>query len=502
MLYNRALESALYITQSNLDEAMTYNNIGCLQRAEGKLSEAIDSFERALRLNPALTVCMSNLANAYLDAARHHDMLKQFEVALNSSSNQLIFANMLMGLLYPDGIDPLSIRARHEEWAARFCPAATKPQAFSDDREPLVSPNGSLRRLRVGYLTSDLREHASLKFLLPVLLHHSADVEVFVYASVRRPDAATAFCQSRFPHLTFVAHMSDQQLNDCIRSDRLDILIELNGHTENNRLSALAVKPAPVVCSWLGYPATTGMRSIDYRFVDRWTDPDELQAHCTEKLIRLQLGFNCYESLHPLPHVSASPLLRNGYVTFGSASNTRKLSTQTLSSWAAVLQAVPSARLSLKSSWFDDSSTRTHVTESLARYGLDPARLAFFGYLPGEDAHLKFYNEVDIALDTFPYNGTTTTCDALLMGVPVVTIRGSSHVSRVSFSILERVGVSELAAKNPDEFISIAQQLATDRSRLISLRNSLRSCFQSSSLGQHHTFVAHLEEVYRQLCGA
>jgi predicted O-linked N-acetylglucosamine transferase (SPINDLY family) len=244
------------------------------------------------------------------------------------------------------------------------------------------------------------------------------------------------------------------------------------------------------------------MRSIDYRFVDRWTDPEGLDALCTEKLIRLECGFNCYEPIRPLPDESALPLLKNGYVTFGSASNARKLSTQTLSAWASVLQAIPTARLSLKSASFDDAGARAHVSSTLAALGVTPTRVTFFGYEPGEDVHLRFYNDIDIALDTFPYNGTTTTCDALIMGVPVITLRGNAHVSRVSFSILERLGLGELAAENKSDFVSVAQRLAADVSGLDLLRQSLRARFLSSALGQHKHFVQELERVYRRLCGA
>jgi predicted O-linked N-acetylglucosamine transferase (SPINDLY family) len=294
--------------------------------------------------------------------------------------------------------------------------------------------------------------------------------------------------------------LSDDEVAERIRADGIDILVDLAGHTANNRLRVFARKPAPVQVTWLGYPSTTGLTAIDYRLVDVVTDPvGAADTWASETLVRLEGGFLCYGALMDAPEPTVPPCIKTGTLTFGSFNYPAKVSAATLDAWAALLSRLPQARLLLKGKPFADPATRALFLARLGERGVPAERVELVAWLSSTIAHLALYNRVDIALDPFPYNGTTTTCDALWMGVPVITWAGDRHAARVGASLLTTVGQTELIARDPDDYVATAAALAGDLDRLAALRAGLRARLQASPLCDAAGFARALESAYREM---
>lgn len=485
--------------------SIIWNNLGsAAYRIAKDCTTAEESYQNAISINPHNSDALGNYAVLLADTGRVDEGVEMLRRALQVGGNLSTHSNLLNALLYTDSCSPEQLRKEHETWGLLLMDTVQKqwgslppPPAHA----PWSSAGGQLRPIRVGYLTADFCAHTTSQFLLPALSRHTHLIELFLYANFSEPDEITEAFKKRADHFRSVVHLSDQELNQLIRNDQVDVLVECSGHTQGHRLSALALKPAPAICSWVGYPATTGVPTVDYRLVDELTDPYGYESHCTEKLIRLKGGFNCFQPHSEPPSVCPPPAITNGYITFGSANNVRKISPTTLNLWGKILQETPTARIRIKSIRLDAPAARNRIISELASYGISQERIDIVGYIPGQNEHLSFYNSVDIALDTIPYNGTTTTCDALTMGVPVVALLGDSHVSRVSYSILERVGIGELVGKDHAEYIALATSLASQPERLLALRSNLRSMLYKSPLGQYDRFVAELESTYFTMCG-
>jgi predicted O-linked N-acetylglucosamine transferase (SPINDLY family) len=504
-LLGRALTSCPANPTGDHYRSIIWNNLGSIAyRGLKDLSSAEEAYRRAAAINPNNSDALNNYALALVDTGRAEEGIGVLKKALQVGGSFTTHSNLLNALLYTDTYSPEQVRAEHEAWGKRVVDTICN-QWGSLPQPPQHATWGSLteqrRPLRVGYLTADFRAHTTSQFLLPALSRHTSLIELFLYANFATPDAITEAFMKRANHFRSVVHLSDQELNKLIRSDPIDILVECSGHTLGHRLSVLPLRPAPIICSWVGYPATTGIPTVDYRLVDELTDPQGYDSHCSEKLIRLEGGFNCFQPHSEPPPVCPPPTLTNGYITFGSANNVRKISQATLGLWGAILQAVPTARMRIKSIHLDVPAAQEHILKALASHGIDQQRIDLVGYVAGQNDHLSFYHSVDIALDTIPYNGTTTTCDALTMGVPLIALVGNSHVSRVSYSILERAGLGDLVAKDHEEYVTLAVTLASQSNRLRSLRASLRSMLYKSPLGQYDKFVAQLESAYFTMCG-
>jgi protein O-GlcNAc transferase len=325
-------------------------------------------------------------------------------------------------------------------------------------------------------------------------------VEVFCYAEVKRPDIITGDLRRLADRWLVTVGLSDDELAERIRADGIDILVDLAGHTANNRLRLFARKPAPVQVTWLGYPNTTGLEAIDCRLVDAVTDPvGEADAWASETLVRLEGGFLCYGALKDAPEPTVPRCLKTGTVTFGSFNNPAKLSAATLEIWAKLLSRLPHARLLLKGEPFADEATRALFLARLGERGVAAERVELVAWLPNATAHLAFYHQVDIALDPFPYNGTTTTCEALWMGVPVVTLRGDRHAGRVGASLLTQIGLTDLIANSVEEYLEIAVALARNPERLSDLRRVLRSRMAASPLCDGPAFARKMESAFRTM---
>jgi predicted O-linked N-acetylglucosamine transferase (SPINDLY family) len=293
--------------------------------------------------------------------------------------------------------------------------------------------------------------------------------------------------------------MSAHELADAIRRDRIDILVDLTGHTGGNRLATLALRPAPVQVTYMGYPNTTGLSAIDYRIVDVVTDPAPLADRlATEKLARLDPCFLCYAPPAQAPAVAPPPCARAGHVTFGSFNTHAKTSPPCAEAWARILEGVPGSRLLLKNWALADSSIVDRTRRLFAERGIDPERLDLRGETESKGEHLRTYAEVDVALDPFPYNGTTTTMEAMWMGVPVITLRGETHVARVGASLLTAVGEHDHVAGTIDEYARAAIEMAGDAVRLGSTRAARRDRVRSSPLCDGPGFTLKIESLYRR----
>src|SRR5262245_5556893 len=324
--------------------------------------------------------------------------------------------------------------------------------------------------------------------------------EVFCYAEVTWPDSVTTRLQGLADHWLVTVGLSDQRLAERIRCDGIDILVDVAGHTAGNRLLVFARKPAPVQVTWLGYPNTTGLKAIDYRLVDAVTDPaGEADVWASETLVRLEDGFLCYGGLRDGPEPTPPPCLKTGVVTFGSFNNPAKVSTATFDAWAKLLSRLPQARLILKGISFADAATRALFFARLGERGVAADRIELVTWLPGATEHLALYHRVDIALDPFPFNGTTTTCEALWMGVPVITLRGHRHAGRVGASLLTQIGLTDLIANSIEEYVEIAVALAGNSGRLDDLRHALRPRMAASTMCDEGAFACKMEAAFRTM---
>jgi predicted O-linked N-acetylglucosamine transferase (SPINDLY family) len=531
------------IEQGNLDEAVaayrqavridpslaiTYGSLGNALAAQGKLDEAIAAYRRAISINPGFAEVYLNLGTARSRQFKFDEAIATYRYAIGLEPNyaktycylgnalvlqcklteaistycQAIgiepnyfqaFSNLLFNLHYSDKLTNDELFAAHREWDERYGARVPMFTAYNTDCDPA-------RRLRVGYVSPDFYQHSVAYFVEPLLRGHDRQkVEIFCYSDVRRPDAVTTRLQGLADHWLSTIKLSDQQLAKQIWSDGIDILVDLAGHSADNRLLVFARKPAPVQATWLGYFNTTGLKAIDYRLVDAVTDPaGEADAWASETLVRLENGFLCYGGWEDGPEPVPPPCLKTGAVTFGSFNNPAKMSTATFDAWAKLLRRIPQARLILKGRSFADAATRALFLARLGERGVVADRVELLLWLPTVVEHLALYHWVDIALDPFPFCGATTSCEALWMGVPVITLRGHRHAGRVGASLLTQIGLTDLVANSIEEYIEIAVALAGNPQRLAELHRTLRSRMAASPLCDEKAFACKIERFLTQ----
>lgn len=501
-LINRgAVEEAAEVLRAALrlrpDNAEWQSNLGSLLQAKGFLTEAEEHYRRAQSLKPGATFVYENLGSVLATQGRMDEALAVYREGLRRDPrNMRTRSNLLLTLNYLAGQDPAEMLREHR--AGELAPGQAPTRAFANERNPD-------RRLRVGYVSPDFRTHSVAYFLEPLLAAHDHGAfEVYCYSDVPRADATTARLRAHADVWRDIAKLSDADLAAQVTADGIDILVDLAGHTSAHRLAVFAWRPAPVQVTWLGYPNTTGLSAMGYRITDALADPPGREAFYTEKLIRLDGCFLCYQPPGDTPDVAPLPAETSGVVTFGSFNNLSKMQPAVIALWSQVLQAVPGARLLVKNPSLTDPPTRARIAAMFAQHGIGPDRLELLGHTPTPQEHLALYGRVDIALDTFPYNGTTTTCEALWMGVPVVTLAGAVHAGRVGVSLLTAAGLPELIAATPAECVARAAALAGDRDALSRLRAGLRERVRNSRLcdaaGFTRAMEAALRSMWRQWC--
>jgi predicted O-linked N-acetylglucosamine transferase (SPINDLY family) len=471
-------------------------NLGDTLRAGGKLTDAVAQYQYALALEPDHTETLSNLGGVFKDQGRLDDAVTQYCRALAIRPQFAIaYSNLLFSLMYDDRASKEKLFAAHREWERCYGLPVQLPNWYPNNRS-------LSRRLKVGYVSGDFRRHSVAYFVEPLLSSHDrAAVEIFCYAEVARPDEVTERFRTRSDHWRTTVGLSDEAVAAQIAEDGIDILVDLAGHTAGNRLPVFAHKPAPVQISWLGYPHPTGLSAIDYRLVDVVTDPtnDVAPEPQGEQLVRFDHPFVCYGPPFDAPSPALAPCRARGTITFGSFNNPTKYSATTIDAWAKVLRLLPDSRLVLKGRPLEDASTRMIYHDRFRARGISSERITLLGGIPEQKMHLAQYAEMDIALDPFPYNGTTTTCEALWMGVPVVTLKGDRHCGRVGASLLAAVGLDDLIAEDVGGYVDIAVRLASDRSRLERLRGCLRATMGGSPLCDGPSFARQVEAAYRAM---
>jgi predicted O-linked N-acetylglucosamine transferase (SPINDLY family) len=472
------------------------SNLGVLLRRIGRLEEGAKPLRLALKLDPDNVHVANNLAVIEADQGRLHEAERRLRDALERDPTYAVaHSNLVYFQNFRDDVDPRRLFEAHLEWGRRHAdPLGTRPA------RP-VHGEDSERLLRVGYISPDFRKHSVSYFFAPVLECHDRErFEVFCYADVAQPDAVTERLQQASDGWLRVTGLRPDAVARRIREDRIDILVDLAGHTGDNPLMVLAHRPAPVQVSWLGYPNTTGMRAVDYRLADAVVEPpglaDELS---TETVVRLPHGFHCYEPPPGAPAAAPLPAPRQGHVTFGSFNDLKKTQPAVIRAWAEILNRVPGSRLLLKCSSFVDATTRDRYAKSFAEAGADPERVRMVPRVASTEEHLGLYGKIDIGLDPFPYNGTTTTCEALWMGVPVVTLRGDRHAGRVGASLLGRVGLGDWIADTKEGYVALAVSWASRRDELAALRRELRERVARSPLRDARGLTRAIEDAYRTM---
>ncbi|MGA1466031.1 MAG: tetratricopeptide repeat protein [Phycisphaerales bacterium] len=456
-------------------------------RRRGLLARAISVAEDAMRVATAEPELGMTLAMLLHDAGRHREAVDLGERTAGVSGIEAsLLSNHLFGLHYPDGLDEHWVKESHERLANRgSVTACSKVVADRDESRPL----------RIGFVSGDLRAHSVAWFLRPLLRHLDRDrLAVFAYSNGRSSDAVTAALRRETHAWREIVGRTDEQVVESIREDRIDVLVDLSGHTGDNRLGVFRRSPAPVAITWLGYPNTTGVREIGWRIVDPLTDPEGADRHATEALLRIGAPFLCFDRdsvAIDVPRRSPGPL------TFGSFNNTAKVSNECLSLWSRVLAEVPESRLLLKSRAFEDQAFRRFTSDRFTRFGFEASRLDLRGFSKHMTDHHLAYAEVDIALDTYPYHGTTTTCEALWNGVPVVSRIGHVHRARVGKTILHAVGLTDLACEDDDSFVAAAAALAANGSRRETLRAGLRERMRVGPLCDGEAFARRFEGAIR-----
>jgi protein O-GlcNAc transferase len=469
-------------------------NLGAALRQAGRFGEAIACYEAVLAGDPDSAEAHSNLGRVFMLQGRLDMAGDCYDRALALKPDYpQAQVNQLLWLNYSDR-DAQTVYAAHRRWAEPVERGLPPLAPHRNDRDPE-------RRLRVGYVSPDFRAHPVASYLAPVLAAHDRQaVEIFSYADVARPDSVTARFEALSDHWASIVGMTDSDLAERVRADRIDILIDLAGHGGSNFLATFARHPAPVQATWLGYVNTTGLKAMDYRLVDAVTDPIGVSdALASETLVRLSGGFACFEPMADAPAPGPPPCLAAGYVTFGSFSIPAKLGDAVLDVWSDILTRLPDARLLLKGASFDDEGARAHLLDRFAARDVAADRVDLVSWIPSNAEHLALYNRLDIALDPFPYNGYTTTCEALWMGLPVVALLGDRHAARVSASFLTRVGLEEMIAPDLARYVEIAVRLASDPVRLAELRRTLRPRMAASPLCDAASFTRELEAAYRTM---
>ena len=486
------------VLKNEPDNALIAVNLGNVYKDLARLDEAIDLYRSALRYAPDNISAINNLGTALSECGKAGEALDCFRrsLMLNPKSTE-IHSNLIFTSFFHPSISPAEIATEMQRWStAHEAPLRPHWQPHRNDPSPT-------RRLRIGYVSPDLRDHVVGRTLLPCFEAHDRErFEIFCYAGYLGSDAITARYRALSSGWRETPNLSDAQLAEQIRHDRIDVLVDLALHTAFNRLPAFAHRPAPVQIAWLGYPGATGLESINYRVTDRFLDPPELDAAVSfEKPLRLPDAWCCYSPPQESPAVSPLPSISQGFITFGSFNSFAKINTTVLEVWVRILKAVKDSRLLLVVRGSNQDQTRRFFQER----GIDPARLEFLAYYakpaatdsePQPPPYLLRYHRTDIALDPFPYNGMTTTCDALWMGVPVIALNGAMTLGRASHSLLSNIGLPELAANSEDEYVRLATDLAHDNPRLASLRATLRDRMKNSPLLDAPRFARNLEAAY------
>lgn len=473
------------------DQANAYSNLAIVLLSGNfpDTDPVLGLLRRAVALDPTAAAVQANIGLLLAERGAPDLAIPFDRHAAELMPSPANWSRILFNLNYCESLSAEACLAEHRRIGALFDGAAAP-----DRLRPSPHPRSPGRR-RLGFASADFRAHSVSYFLAPLLRGLDRErVEVFCYSDVARPDDVTLRLRGLSDHWHDVTGLSDRELAALIRKDGIDTLIDLAGHTPGNRLGAFALRPARLQMSWLGYANSTGLDAMDHRIVDPVTDPpDALAALASESLLRLEGGFLCYEPPAHAPAVMPRPARQR--IMFGTFNNPTKITGATITLWSRILQELPEADLLIKSYKLRDQALRRHITARFAERGIAAERLILQEGIADPTAHLAAYEKIDIALDPLLYNGTATTCEALWMGIPVITLRGDRHSGRVGASLLGRIGLEELIAKDAAHYVEIACRLARDSGGLTALRRSLRPRMAASPLCDFQAFARAFEQV-------
>jgi FkbM family methyltransferase len=462
-----------------------------------RFEEATQCFRDAIEISPDLVEAHNNLGGVLQLQGRLEPAMQCYERAMELAPDQVyIRSNLLTCMNYYADAEPEEVFRQHVEWT-KFLDApigAAPPRRLQRGDEE--------RRLKIGYVSADLRFHSVSFFIAPILERHDrSKFEVYCYANVGNPDANTERLKALSDHWRDIAFVDDEEVAAWIRHDGIDILVDLSGHTVGNRLPVFARRPAPVQVTYLGYPNTTGLAVMDYRLTDEHADPEGMTEHLhSETLIRLPDCFLCYQPLPSCPDIRGEfESTDDATITFASFNELLKVTPPIVAAWCEILHRVSGSRLFIKGTSLEDEGTCERVAGWFQEHGITRDRLQLVGRTATLEEHMQLYNSVDVALDTFPYNGTTTTCEAFWMGVPVVSLLGGVHASRVGLSLLRAVGLDDLVSESIQAYVDIAVSLAADTDRRGALRHQLRGRMQESVLMDADRITSNMEAAYRSM---
>lgn len=481
------LKQAILLNQNSFNAHYT---LGTIAQRLGDLDEAIAHFWNAVSAKPDFSEALDYLGFLFREKGDTQKSVECYRRALAINPlSPVTHSSLLFALLFDETLTPSELHAEHVRFAERF------EAPLTDSGQSHCNEKNLHRRLKIGYVSPDFRRHSVALFMMPVLIHHDKEqFEIFCYYNHATGDDFTNRFASVADHFIACSMMSDDELCERIRADKIDILIDLTGHTAENRMLAFARKPAPVQITYLGYPGTSGLSAMDYRLTDNYTDPEGSDRYYTEKLLRLPDSMWCYQP-EEADDVTPLPALENGYLTFGSFNNVNKVGDDCIKLWANLLRSIPTARMLMAT--VPEGEIRERLKQRFTVNGVASDRITFCGKLP-KNEFLQLFQQVDISLDPFPINGATTTCESLWQGVPVLTLIGNRFLTRAGLSILSAAKLSEFAAATEADYLNTATELANNLPRLAGIRAGMREHLLASPLLDVKRFTQNLENLYRQ----
>jgi len=487
-----AYEQAVRL-QNHFPEA--YYNLGLALRKQYRLMQAEVCFRTSLEQKPQYAKAHHSLATVLYEQRRFDESFHHFDLAMEIDPEYTdCWSAYLLCLNGRHDLNPNEIWLQHRKWGLQHSGKTTELKDWA-------SRPHSDRPLRIGYISGDFRSHSVGFFIEPIIEKHNKNgFTVFCYSNSRDHDAVTQRIRKSADHWLEIRNLDDGAVVEQIQRDEIDILVDLSGHTEGNRLLVFAQRAAPLQVTYLGYPNTTGLRTMDYRITDSITDPPgTADSFTSERISRMPNTFLCYRPPSCATETYAPPCVTTGGITFGSFNNVSKSTTEVIAVWADILRSLPGSRLILKSRQLEDDTTARGILGEFEKLGVETDRISTIHWVNETLGHLREYRNIDLGLDPFPYNGTTTTCEALWMGVPVVTLCGDRHSARVGASLLTAVGLTECIAATKRDYVELVLRLAGDRKWLETTHRELRDRMKQSALMDEDAFVLDLETEYRRM---
>ncbi len=489
--FNEAIlyfEKAIYI---NPNFSGAYYNLGSTLFQIRKFEEAEAMYKKAISLNPDYVISYNNLGSLYITLGLLDKAEDCFEKAFKINPDELVTnSNRIFLLQYKDNLDMESLKTALENYAKIF-ENINKINEYTNKKD-------KNKKIKLGYISGDFKNHSCALFIESLLEKHNKDkFEIYCYSNVERKDNITEKLMLLSEHWRDLLGKGVIEILNIIQNDQIDILIDLSGHTYNNLLNIFAYKPAPVQLTWLGFPGSTGLKEIDYKISDAYLTPDDTEEYFSEKIYNLNIPMHCFKPITNAPEIKPLPYLKNGFITFGSFNSLPKISTKTIQLWSGILNKVENSKLMIKTFNLSSYFIKNTIINSFTEFGITEERIIILELTPDTFEHLDKYNEMDIALDSFPYNGATTTAEALWMGVPVISLVGYRTASRYGLSFLSAIGLNKFVANTEEEYINKAVELANNIEELKLLRFNLRDIVKNSSLCDSVTFTREFENALR-----